>query len=58
MQPTLMIIALLYVSITGYNFSQVAGPNFLTSFCAVIALMVIAPFTLLGLHCYLLDIVS
>ena len=39
----LVMIALLYVSITGYNFSQMAGPNFSTSFCAVIALMVIVP---------------
>ena len=44
----LVMIALLYVSITGCNFSQLAGPNFTNSFYAVIAIMVITPFVYLS----------
>ena len=39
----LVKIALLYVAITGSNFSQISGPNFTNLFCAVIVIMVIAP---------------
>ena len=40
----LVMIALLYVSITGYNFScLIAGSNFMNTFCVVIAIIVVAP---------------
>ena len=39
----LVMIALLYVSVTGYSFSQLAGPNFMNSFYTVIAIMIISP---------------
>ena len=39
----LVMIALLYISITGYNFSHLIGPKFTNSFCAMITLMAIAP---------------
>ena len=39
----LVMIALWYISITGCTFSQLAGPNFTSSFYAVIIVMVISP---------------
>ena len=39
----LVMVALLYVSITGYNFGTLVGPNFSNFFCAVIVLMAISP---------------
>ena len=39
----LVMVALLYISITGYNFSELARPKFTCSFSAVIILMAIAP---------------
>ena len=39
----LIMIALLYVSIIGCNFSGIAGPNYLTLFSAMIYLMVTVP---------------
>ena len=38
------MITLLYVSITGYNFScLIAGSNFMNTFCVAIAIIVVAP---------------
>ena len=39
----LVMIALWYISITGYNICHLAGPNFINLFGVVITLMVIAP---------------